>query len=420
MNMKKTLLASLLLALTVMSCTSSNDMFTKNEADEAVQFATEQTKFMLERACTPDTLLNPCTLNGRGEVKYINPYDWRSGFFPGTLWYLYALTGDASWSAYARRYLPWLEPVKDFTGSHDVGFMMGDSYGVGRRFMNTNSLVPDKPFHGDRQPSFGGEWNTMADDEYAEILIQTAKSLCARYVEDARVIRSWGRIGENQVTVIIDNMMNLELLFEASRLSGDDTYRQIAINHAESTLANHFREDGSCYHVLEYNGADGTVISKHTNQGLADESVWARGHAWAIYGFTLMYRYTHEQKYLDRAIGTFNFLRNHPNMPEDHVPYWDFDAPGEERDASSAAIIASALYEMAGYVSAYQARDFRQYATSILRSLSSSDYRATVGENGGFLLKHSVSSKPGRSEVNVPLNYADYYYLEAIWRSLQI
>lgn len=386
--------------LFLMGC-SSAESFTPSEADEAVQVAAEQAEYML--SLTPDTVLNPCTVRADGSVAYINPYDWRSGFFPGSLWYLYALTGQDSWRSAAEPLTLSLDCVKSYTGNHDVGFMMGSSYGNALRFTGS------KPQYG-----YGN-----GNKEWEDVLVATARSLCARYVPEAGVIRSWGRIGDAPVTVIIDNMMNLELLFEASRLSGDDTFSRIAITHADNTLANHFRPDGSSYHVLEYDATDGHVISKHTHQGLSDESVWSRGQAWAIYGFTMMYRYTKEQKYLDQALQTFSMMQHHANMPADHVPYWDMDAPGEERDASSAAIMASALYEMATYVKPSKGRELRSYAASILHALSSADYRASVGTNGGFLLKHSVGSKPGHSEVDVPLNYADYYYLEAIWRSQQ-
>ena len=261
--------------------------------EERLIAAVDQMQRMADAMTADGKLLIPCTLDDKGQVRTCGIYDWRSGFFAGSLWYLYQMTGEEQWRTLAERYDRMLEPVKDYTDNHDVGFMMYDSWGKELEFTGNKACEP--------------------------VLVQTARSLCARYHEGAGVIQSWGRIHnkENQATVIIDNMMNLELLFEASRLSGDDTFRRIAVTHAETTLAHHFRPDGSCYHVVEYDQTDGTVRSRHTAQGYADESTWSRGHAWAIYGYTLMYRYTREQKYLDRAIATFEYMRRHRNMPAD-------------------------------------------------------------------------------------------------------
>ena len=211
-------------------------------------------------------------------------------------------------------------------------------------------------------------------------------------------------------------MMNLELLFEATKLSGDSTYWKVATSHADATLKNHFRADGSCYHVIDYNPNTGEVLHKHTAQGYAHESVWARGQAWAIYGFTVCYRYTKNQKYLDQAVRTLNMMLRHPNMPNDLVPYWDLNAPNipnEPRDVSTAACIASALYEMDKYL---PENGYHSLADRIMTSLSSPAYLAELGKNGCWLLMHSVGSIPHGAEIDVPLNYADYYFLEALNR----
>lgn len=387
------LLLAAVCVLTLLSVSCTNPQ--KKVYEQRVAAAAEKTQHMVDAVTADGQLLIPCTINREGKLATCGIYDWRSGFFAGSLWYLYKMTGDEKWSDLAVRYDRLLEPVKNYTDNHDVGFMMYNSWGKELEFTGNKECEP--------------------------VLVQTARSLCARYHEGAGVIQSWGRVqnADNNATVIIDNMMNLELLFEASRLSGDDTFRQIAITHADNTLANHFRPDGSCYHVLEYDQLTGEVRSRHTAQGYSDESTWSRGHAWAIYGFTLMYRYTREQKYLDRAVSTFEYMRNHRNMPADCVPYWDLEVPdteGEERDASSAAIIASALLEMAEYVSDEQAKDYIAYSDKIMDSLSSDAYWAAPGTNENFLLMHSVGSKPGHAEVDKPLNYADYYYLEALYR----
>ena len=222
--------------------------------------------------------------------------------------------------------------------------------------------------------------------------------------------------------VIIDNMMNLELLFEATKLSGDSTFYHIAVNHADRTLKEHFRTNGSCYHVIDYSLADGMVRHRQTAQGYADESTWSRGQAWAIYGYTVCYRETHDKKYLNQALKTFQFMKTHPRLPKDLIPYWDMDAPNipnEPRDASSASCIASALYEIST-MDVPDANSYKNYADSIMASLASPNYLASLGKNGNFLLMHSVGSIPHGTEIDVPLNYADYYFLEALKRKRDI
>ncbi len=209
--------------------------------------------------------------------------------------------------------------------------------------------------------------------------------------------------------------MNLELLFEASRMSGDTTFRHIALTHANTTMENQYRPDYSCYHVIDYDKIKGGVRGKCTAQGYADESAWARGQAWGgLYGFAVCYRETKDKRYLDMAENIYNYIFSHKNMPADLVPYWDFDAPNipnEPRDASAAAVAASALYELSEFKPEYKAT-----ADKITESLSSCAYRAIVGTNGNFLLMHSVGSIPHGQEIDVPINYADYYFLEALVR----
>ena len=209
--------------------------------------------------------------------------------------------------------------------------------------------------------------------------------------------------------------MNLELLFKATELSGDSSYYKLAVSHADNTLRNHFRPDNSTWHVLDYS-LDGSIRHKHTAQGFAHESTWARGQSWAIYGFVAAYRETGKKEYLEQAEKAFGFVKNHPNLPEDGIPYWDYNAPGipdEPSDASSSAIMASALYEMFVHTENYE---YKTHADKILNSLASPDYRAKVGENANFLLMHSVGSIPHNAEIDVPINYADYYFLEALKR----
>lgn len=221
--------------------------------------------------------------------------------------------------------------------------------------------------------------------------------------------------------MIIDNMMNLELLFWATAATGDSTYYDIAIKHADTTIANHFREDNSSYHVINYHPETGEVQRKRTAQGYADESAWARGQAWGLYGYTVMYRVTKDQKYLDQAVAIAEFVLNHPNLPEDKIPYWDFDAPNipnELRDSSAGAIMASALLELSQYVDAEKGKSYYEDAATMLKTLTTDEYIAEKGTNGGFLLKHGVGHIPENSEVDVPLTYGDYYLVEAMLRYL--
>lgn len=338
----------------------------------------------------------PYTLSREGQVKYVNLDDWRVGFFPGCLWYLKDLTGDPKWEELGRKYTEPLDSIKTFCGHHDIGFMIGSSFLLGYRMTGDESYIP--------------------------VIIEAARSLSTRFRPAAGVIQSWDTNKGWQALrgwncpVIIDNMMNLELLFEASLLSGDDSFRNIAISHADKTLENHFREDASCWHVVDYDTQTGEVRSRVTAQGYSDDSAWARGQAWALYGYTMAYRYTSDQKYLEHARKVAAFILGDANMPEDLVPYWDYDAPAipdEPRDVSSAAVIMSALYELDTYL---PGEGYRETAEKIMISLSAPEYLAAPGENGNFILKHSVGSIPHGAEVDVPLVYADYYFLEALSR----
>ena len=327
-----------------------------------------------------------------GKVELVAAKDWTSGFFPGSLWYLYELTGEAKWRDAAKDFTSRLESAKDFRGSHDVGFILNCSYGNGYRLVH--------------------------DPRYREVLIQGARTLSMRFKPEVGLIRSWDH-GAWKYPVIIDNMMNLELLTVAAREAGEPRLRDIAIHHADATLTNHFRADASTWHVVDYNPTNGTVVKKQTHQGAADSSAWARGQAWGLYGYTMMYRETRKPEYLAQAERVAHFLINHPRLPADKIPYWDFDAPdipNAPRDASAAAIMASALLELHDYVTPESGRQFLELAQQQLRSLASPAYLASPGENGGFLIRHCVVNMPKKSEVDAPLNYADYYFLEALVR----
>lgn len=317
---------------------------------------------------------------------------WVGGFYPGSLLYLFEATGDSVLYREALKKLSELKKEQYNKTTHDLGFIMYCSFG------NANRIAPQL--------------------EYKDVLVNSARSLSTRFSPVVGCIRSWDS-GPSQFMVIIDNMMNLELLFAATRISGDSSYYKIAVKHANTTMGNHFRPDYSSYHLVIYDPETGAVIKKQTVQGASDESAWARGQAWGLYGYTMMYRETKNRKYLDQANHIAGFILNHPNLPEDKIPYWDFDAPWiphTARDASAGAIICSALIELAGYAAPKMARIYLKVAEKMLKSLSSPDYRAATGKNGGFILKHGTGNFPKNSDIDVPLIYADYYYIEALLR----
>ena len=234
------------------------------------------------------------------------------------------------------------------------------------------------------------------------------------------VIKSWdedkGWQGERgwQYPVIVDNMMNLELLFIVSEFTGDPTYKTVAITHANTTLKNHFRKDNSSYHVVDYDSLTGAVRSKVTAQGYTNESSWARGQAWGLYGYTMCYRFTKDKAYLNKANEIAQLIMEKAKTKNGNIPFWDYQAPNipnEPRDASAAAITAAALLELNNYTDGY-----KSYAQDIIVALSGSDYLSKHGNNQGFLIMHNVGSVPHKNEIDVPLNYADYYFLEALVR----
>lgn len=361
----------------------------KELIDVNFKFAAVQYKVLIKNT-EPDKM--PRTF--KDEKLLMSGVDWwTSGFFPGSLWYIYEYTGDVVIKSEAEKRLVLEEKMKRFTGNHDIGFMIFCS--------------------------FGNAYRITGESKYKSIIDTAAAYQLSRYRPFIKAIQSWNKSDKFQCPVIIDNMMNLEQLCWVSKNGGDKKYTEIAIQHANTTFKNHFRNDYSSYHVVDYDLTNGNVIKKVTHQGLADSSAWARGQAWGLYGYTMMYRFTKDRKYLKQANRIASFLLHHPNLPEDKIPYWDFNAApgaGSLRDASAASIMASALLELAQYSKNGMKNEYILTADKILRSLSSDNYKAKLGENGGFILKHSVGSLPGNSEVDVPLTYADYYFLEALKR----
>lgn len=357
------------------------------------QFRLAQQQYQLLGQNTPATRMPKTYYAQKNKWESSDTQWWCSGFYPGSLLYIYEYTKDTATLNEAKKRLAVLEKEKHYTGNHDLGFMM--------------------------YCSFGNAYRITKNPAYRPTLDTAAASLVTRYRPDAKVIQSWNSSKSWKGPVIIDNMMNLELLLWVSQNGGDKKLRQIALNHADATLKNHFRKDYSSYHVVDYDMSNGNVVKKATAQGAGDESAWARGQAWGLYGYTMMYRFTKDKRYLEQAKHIANFILKNPAMPADRIPYWDFNAPNipnANRDASAAAIIASALLELGQYSDKKEQNFYISEAKTMLLSLSSDQYTAAAGTNGGFLLEHSVGALPSKSEVDVPLTYTDYYYLEALLR----
>ncbi|WP_175633752.1 glycoside hydrolase family 88 protein [Pedobacter ghigonis] len=363
----------------------------KSLIDKQFKFAQKQYQLLAKN--TPDNRMPKTFYAKSNRLETSDTQWWCSGFYPGSLLYIYEYTNDQATLKEAEKRLAILEKEKHYTGNHDLGFMMFCSFGNAYR-------ITGKP-------------------EYKPTIDTAAASLVTRYRPGAKVIQSWNSNKLWKGPVIIDNLMNLELLAWVSDHGGDPKYKEIAINHADTSLKNHFRSDYSSYHVVDYDMTTGKVLKKGTAQGASDESAWSRGQGWALYGYAMMYRFTKNKRYLEQAKNIARFIIDNPNMPADQVPYWDFNAPGipnTYRDASAAAVIASALLELGQYSSKSEQKLFVGEARKMIISLSSEAYSAKPGQNGGFLLMHSTGALPLKSEIDVPLSYADYYYLEALMR----
>jgi unsaturated chondroitin disaccharide hydrolase len=322
---------------------------------------------------------------------------WTSGFYPATLFYLYEFSHDTSLLNEGRRRLKLLESEQYNTSTHDLGFMMYCPYGDLLKLIRSGRLKE-------------------GEGPVDSVLINSAHSLSTRFRPVVGCIRSWDSKPWT-FPVIIDNMMNLELLLWATRESGDSSFYRIAVTHANTTMRNHFRPDHSSYHVVDYDTVTGRVLARKTAQGYADSSAWARGQSWGLYGYTVMYRYTHDPRYLEQAVQIADYILG--RLPADDIPYWDYDAPGGARvlrDVSAGSILASGLIELSRFAPPAKGRAYLDTAEKIIVTLTSSTYHAIVGANGGFLLMHSVGNLPGHSEIDVPLSYADYYFVEAMLR----
>ncbi|MGN6493698.1 MAG: glycoside hydrolase family 88 protein, partial [Agriterribacter sp.] len=321
--------------------------------EDNLQFAASQYKYMMKEL-PPDVM--PRSYNDSSkQLVTSNTEWWCSGFYPGTLWLLYKETKDEALKKEAEKRLAILEKEKNNTGTHDLGFMIFCS--------------------------FGNAYKITGNPHYKDVIFTAASSLATRYRPSIASIQSWNKNDRYSCPVIIDNMMNLELLEWVTQAGGDKKFAEIAVNHANTTIKNHYRPNYSSYHVVDYDTEAGKVIKKVTHQGYANESSWARGQAWGLYGFTMMYRLTKDTAYLRQATHIADFLLRHPNLPADKIPYWDFNAPdipNAKRDASAGAIIASALLELSQYTAPKKSKAYKTAAEVMLRSLSSPAYRAAA------------------------------------------
>jgi unsaturated chondroitin disaccharide hydrolase len=375
-----------LIGVIFIACSDKGEEIKKQELINSIS---SQLK-VLTANIPPDKV--PRSFQEKVGYKFVDKHDWTCGFTAGTFWYMNELSGDEYWEKVAIENTKKLDSVQFISNTHDLGFMVFCSY--------------------------GNAYRLTGKTEYKEVIIQASETLIKRFNPKIGCIKSWDW-SKWQFPVIIDNMMNLEILFWASNETGNPKYKNIAITHANTTLKNHFRGDMSSFHVLDYDTTTGNPVAKQTYQGINDNSAWGRGQAWGLYGFTVCYRETNQKDYLGASERIADYIIK--NLPGDYISYWDYNdpkIPNTYRDVSAAAITASALFELSRY--SKKGAKYFNVANRIIVSLSSERYRAKQGENGGFILRHSVGNLPGNGEIDVAINYADYYYLEALKRKYEL
>ena len=392
--MKRTLISLFTMGLILSACNQQPAQEPLIDViDRGLNLSTEQALMMAASLENVEGKLPKC-VSKEGTLATSGYSWWCSGFFPGQLWYLYENNPTPELKKYAEMFTARVEKVKHITHSHDVGFMLYCSYGNGYRI--------------------------TGNPAYKDVMVTGAHSLATRYDSVIGAIRSWDFNKHIwQYPVIIDNMMNLELFTWTTRATGDQNFDKMARSHADVTMKNHFRDDYSCYHVVSYDTISGVPHKKQTHQGFADESAWSRGQGWAIYGYTMMYRETGDKRYFEQARNIANYLMDHPAMPADKVPYWDLDAPdipNAPRDASAAGLMACSLIELSQMDNGDFGKKCLAYAEDQIRSLTTPQYLSAKGENCNFTIMHCTGHFPNKSEVDVPISYGDYYYVEALMK----
>ncbi len=385
-----TLLVAAALALSTAAQAQGPSKKTMKVVDETLSFAVEQSKVLYTHV-QADKKLHPRTI-ADGELVTANVAWWTSGFYPGTMWYLYEASGDEQARAIAEE-MTSRAMVRQFaTNDHDVGFQINCSAGNGYRL--------------------------TGNEEYRNAMIKASESLSTRFNPTVGCTRSWDN-KKWSFPVIIDNMMNMELLCEGSILSSDQKYFDVAVAHTNTTKKALYRFNNSSYHLVDFNPETGEIIEQTTHQGYDENSAWARGQAWGLYGYTMMYRFSGNPEYLDHAVAIADYMISHRNMPKDMIPYWDYDdpaIPNASRDASAAAVMASALLELSSYLTPEVGRKYFKVAEKQVLALCQAPYLSATGENFGFILTNSVGFMAKQYEIDAPLTYADYYFIEALIR----
>lgn len=392
-----------LVCLTACADTKSGDVSGRFDADEALAYCDAQVRRTLDELAQRDGgvdyTMMPRNIADSASHWYcskVTKDEWCAGFWPGILWYDYEYTNDPAIRQEAEKFTASLEyltyePAYD----HDLGFLMFCSYGNGYRLTRNES--------------------------YRQAILRSAEALSALFNPKVGTMLSWPRNvamfgGHN---TIMDNMINLEMLFWAAKNGGNKKLYDMAVSHADTTMKYHFRPDYTSYHVAVYDTLTGEFVKGVTHQGYDDNSMWARGQAWAIYGYTVVYRETKEPRFLDFVQKVADVYLEH--LPDDYVPYWDFNDPAipyAPRDASAACVVASALLELSGYVSPEKGQEYKKAAVCMLESLSSDKYRS--GKSKPAFLLHSTGNYPSHSEIDAAIIYADYYYIEALMRLKQM
>ncbi len=336
----------------------------------------------------------PMGVDQQGNTIYVEQENGASGFYPGILWQMYGLTGNDTWKKQSIVHTGHLEAERFNSASQDLGLKMMSSFGLG--FEHTKA------------------------ENYRQVLIQSARTLVSRFDENVGSIKSWYHQDKLEFPVIIDSLMNLELLFWAWKETGEPVFYNIALTHSRTTAKNHFRDDYSSYHMVNYDTISGAVKTKSSYQGTSGVSICSKVQAWALYGYTMIYRETGDLEFLELANNIAHYIINVAKLPTDFVPYSHLtNTIGKPKDTSAAAIMASALYELSNF-SPKNKEKYLMIADGIIGSLSSDKYFSAHGENNGFLLTHSVGSLPTESKMDVPLIHADYYYLEALSRKMKL
>ncbi|MBO0590226.1 glycoside hydrolase family 88 protein [Cellulophaga sp. E16_2] len=381
----------LLIIISFAACSPTKKEVPQFSAQKMLDESVLKTKKTLEGLSAKDSFLRNIPEN-ETEWKKVGVHDWCSGFWPGVLWYAYESSNDEVLKEGAEAFT---SPIKTIAynsaQNHDIGFMVYCSYGNGYRI--------------------------TGDEAYKEVLLSAADTLATLYNDKVGSILSWPEKREEYShNTIIDNMMNLELLFWAAKNGGGQRLYDIATSHAEVTMKNLVRPDNSLYHLGSFDEETGKFLKGYTHQGYADESMWARGQTWGIYGFAMAYRETGKKEFLETSIK----LADHylERLPEDGIPYWDFDdpkIPEAPKDASAAAIAACGMLEIANLVKDDQLKEkYTNEAIKFIKILSSEEYYS--GAKNQALLLHSTGHYPKNSEIDIPIIYADYYYMEALVR----